>query len=740
MADAQATFVATLDSSGIQAGARSGASALQRMGAEIQKRSKDLSALKAAQARLMQSAGVQEYLKRQKAIEKAQEAQAKASQKVGAAQENLSIAKQANVSAEDLDKLTAAAQQAQDELEGVQKHLAALGKKQDEAAASDKAVAAFRDQSKVIKSSEADLADLQAQYNAAGGDATELGGKLEDLGAAAEAPAKGTKSFLEAAKAAGGPVGELAGKAEQLQAAFKAAGAAALVAVLALITVAAYKAIAAMVRLADVTRNATRARLSAAFGSGEGAGQIEGAMKALRENTAASKEEAQALAIELYRLGDRGQQLEETALTIERFGQLGDDAKQSVKGLYDELRKPVGAIGIAGGVAKSMTITADMLPRDVFLKLAAQLGKDGNRALMTGFTANKEDIRAALGQIGERDFAEPALEAMRSLDSLGKRWEDIKTSLFSGLKIGTLLGGLQKLLDLLDESSESGKAIRLVLTTALQPVIDIIDASLPVIKGFFEGMIIGALLFVLAVLKVKNAISDMIPSGVLDNLDMVKIAVYAGVAAFALLAVGIGTLIGLILSVIGPALAFGAAIVGLGVVILAAWSYVVDEFGSTIDSLVEYFEDFDLSAAVSDIIDGIVQGIKDGAQAVYDAFTDLAKTGLDKFKSALGIKSPSLKFRLAGREIPRGAALGVDDEAPELQSSVASMTSPADMATGGGKGGRSGGSIQVTLQAGAIVIHASEPETVLEQLERGMSMVFRRAALEGGLSSDPETA
>lgn len=736
MADAQATFVATLDSSGVQAGARGAATALQRMGAEIQKRSKDLAAMKAAQARLQQSAGVQEYLKRQKAIEKQSEAAERLGAKLASAQENISIAKQANVSAGDLEKLTTEAQKAQEELDGVQKHLAALNKKQDEAAAGDKSVEAFRDQSKVIKSSEADLAQLQAQYSASGGSATDLAGKLEDLGDAAEEPAKGTKNFLEAAKSAGGPIGNLAGKAEQLQAAFKAAGAAALVAVLALITVAAYKAIAAMVKLADATRNATRARLNAAFGSSEGAGQIEGAMKALRDNTAASKEEAQALAIELYRLGDRGPQLEETALTIERFGQLGDDAKQSVKGLYEELRKPVGAVGIAGGVAKSMTVTADMLPRDVFLKLAAQLGK----ALTTGFTASKDDIRAALGQIGERDFAGPALEQMRSLDSLAKRWEEAKASLFDGLKIGTLLAGLQKLVDLLDESSESGKAIRLVLSTFMQPVIDIIDASLPVVKGFFEGMLIGALLFVLGILKVKNAISDMIPSGVLDSLDMVKLAVYAGVAAFALLLFGIGALVGLILSVIGPALLFGAAIVALGAVIIAAWSYVADELGATIDAVIEYFEDFDLSGAVSDIIDGIVSGVKDGAQAVYDAFTDLAKTGLDKFKSALGIKSPSLKFRLAGREIPRGAALGVDDEAPELQNSVATMTSPGDMGTGGGA--RGGGGITLIVQPGAIVIQgvSGAQELTEESFVRKLGRALIGAAREGGMSPEPETA
>jgi formylmethanofuran dehydrogenase subunit D len=746
MADAQATFVATLDSSGVQSGARGATTALQRMGAEIQKRSKDLAAMKAVQARLQQSAGVQEYLKRQKAIEKQSEAAERLGAKLSAAQENLSIAKQANVSAGDLEKLTASAQQAQEELEGVQKHLAALNKKQDEAAASDKSVEAFRDQSKVIKSSEQDLAQLQAQYSAAGGDATDLGEKLETSGKAAKKGATGIEKFLEEASGAGGPIGELAGKAQQLQAAFKAAGAAALVAVLALITVAAYKAIAAMVKLADATRNATRARSNAAFGAGEGAGQIEGTMKVLRENTALSKEEAQGLASELYRLGDRGKQLEETALTIERFGQLGDDAKQSVKGLYEELRKPVGAAGIAGGVAKSMAVTADMLPRDVFLDLARELGKDGNKALVQGFTADKGQIRAALANIGDKRFAGPAIEQMRSLDSLAKRWDDAKSSLFDGLKIGTLLGGLQKLVDLLDESSESGKAIRLVLGTFMQPVIDIIDASLPVVKGFFEGMIIGALGFVLGVLKVKNAISDMIPESVVnilkavgEHIDVVQLAIYAGVAAFALLAVGIGFVIGLILSVVGEAIAFGAGIVALGVIIIAAWSYVADNIGQVIDDISAYFADLDLGALAGDIIDGLVNGLKDGASALFKAFTDLAKGGYQAFKDAIFSKSPSKLFRMAGRTIPQGVALGVEDDTPQVTSAVSSMASPDDMTSP--NGARGGGGVVLNVAAGAVVIQVHSTDELLdESFGRRLLRQLAAAAREGGTPPEPETA
>lgn len=398
MSDAQATFTATLDSSGIQAGARSGLSAMERLGQSIQKRSKDLAALKGAQARLVQSAGVQEYLKRQKAIEKNEAFAAKMEKRLAGAQANLDTAKQARVSPEDMQTLQDAAAAAALKVSEVKEELKELQDAQENLVKTSDVVKQFRDQDKVIKTTESELADLQSQYSAAGGSATDLASEIKE-------PTQGIGKLLEQAKAAGGPLGSLASSIEGVATMAKSAGPLALVAVLIAIAAAAIKAAYALGQFvlvsANAARIAARTRLNSAFGSVEGAKDISSTMAALRDKTAASKEEAQALAGELYRLGDRGTQLEKTALTIERFGQAGEETKGAIKGLYEELRKPIGAVGIAGGVAKSMVVTKDMLPRDVFLALAQQLGKDGNKALLQGFTANKDDIRNALEQIGE---------------------------------------------------------------------------------------------------------------------------------------------------------------------------------------------------------------------------------------------------------------------------------------------------------------------------------------------------
>ena len=759
MADAQATYVATLDSSQLQASAKSSLTSLQRLGQEIQKRTKDLTAIKAAQDKLSKSAGVQEYLKRQKAIERneafeqkaakrAAEASAKreAAEKLATArrieeQSGIQVdpkamaeleqaAKALGVTADDAERLAMEATKAEESLAGVRKELEELRGKQDDLAKNDKAVGQFRDQAKVIKSSESELAYLQAQYSAAGGSATDLATEIKE-------PKAGIMKLAEEAKKAGGPIGSLGGIIEQVGA-MKMAGPLALLAVIIAIAAAAIKAGIALAKFAiisaDAARNAARMRSSAAFGSVAGTKEIEGAMGALRDQTALSKQEAQGLAIELYRAGERGKNLEDAAVTIGRFGQLGEEAVGAVKGLYDELRKPTAAVGIASGVAKSMVITPDMLPRDVFLELATQLGKDGNKALVQGFTADKQQIRDALSRIGEQKFAGPALEQMRSLDKLSERLQENLQSLFASLKVGVLLGALQKIVALLDETSESGKAIRETLGGIAQPFADAVEAALPYIEAFFGGIIAGAIYVAAAGLLIYNTLADLIPDSLTENIDWIQVVLYGTIAAVIALAAAFGLLAIAGLIVASPFL-----------IIIATLALLVAGIVMALDAIVGWFEGVEgaieaisFADAVESITDGIIKAVDDSASKVWESFKNLAKGGLDAFKAALGIKSPSLAFRLAGREIPRGAALGVEDEAPALQASAAAMVSPDDMGASGGKSnnGQSGGSRVYHIQINV----ASSDELLDESWGRRFMRSLDSAAREGGLSPEPEPA
>lgn len=672
--DAKATFTANLDTGGVQSGASKGITALEALRARVQKTKSAFDSIKGSLANLKNTLSVQRFEALTKSggeLQKAQSDVDKLRKKYSELQETLAIAKQANVSESDLSSI-------RDQMKPFEEAEARLKRLQGELEnlKGDKAVQSFIDQSDQAKALGNELGDLTQKYLEAGGSAGELGEKVEQ-------PTGALGKLLAQAKGAGGPLGEFASKLEGLGSAAKLAGPLAVLAVVIAIAAAAIKAGYALAKMAlvaaDAARNAARQRSAAAFGSGVGQADIESTIRALRANTALAKGEAQGLAIELYRAGERGKNLEDAALTIERFGQLGDDAKSSVKGLYDELRKPTPAVG--GGMSRGIMITKDMLPRDVFLDLANQLGKDGQRALLTGFTADKAQVRAALSRIGENRFAGPALEQMRSLDKLAERLHENIQGLFSGLKVGVFLGALQKIVNLLDETSESGKALKETISAFAQPFADLVESALPYVEAFFEGLIAGALSFAIAAIDVKNALSKMIPESLTKNIDWLNVAFWTGILLVGTFAAGM-VLLGLaILTLLSPLLLVGALIISIGAAIL----WAVDQIVGWFDEVSEAFEGVSFADAVEGITDGIIKAVQDGAADVWKAFVDLAKGGLDAFKGALGIKSPSKVFRLAAREIPRGAALGVDDEADKLDAAAAAMTGPDALDTSSAK-------------------------------------------------------
>lgn len=76
------------------------------------------------------------------------------------------------------------------------------------------------------------------------------------------------------------------------------------------------------------------------------------------------------------------------------------------------------------------------------------------------------------------------------------------------------------------------------------------------------------------------------------------------------------------------------------------------------------------------IISGIVNGIKGAASALFNALAGLAKNALNAAKNALGIKSPSRRFRdLVGKFIPLGIAAGVDKYSNTAANAVSNMSS-----------------------------------------------------------------
>ena len=119
----------------------------------------------------------------------------------------------------------------------------------------------------------------------------------------------------------------------------------------------------------------------------------------------------------------------------------------------------------------------------------------------------------------------------------------------------------------------------------------------------------------------------------------------------------------------------------IGQLVAGLISMIPDVISTAIDigsDIINTFGEIDWLSIGKNIIDGIVKGIWNAAESLFNALKDLAGQALQAAKNALGIESPSKVFRnQVGRFIPEGVALGVRDKAGQVKAAVRQMSAVA---------------------------------------------------------------
>lgn len=138
------------------------------------------------------------------------------------------------------------------------------------------------------------------------------------------------------------------------------------------------------------------------------------------------------------------------------------------------------------------------------------------------------------------------------------------------------------------------------------------------------------------------------------------------------------------------------AIASVGATFLAIWtvvSFVVGAISTAISFVIGVIVGFVQSlaegggAGAKGFITGIVDGLKSGAGMVADAVKQLASGALDAFTSFFQIKSPSRLMKKQAREIPAGAAEGVEEGSADVDRAVEEMYTPKARRKVGALGG-----------------------------------------------------
>jgi hypothetical protein len=249
---------------------------------------------------------------------------------------------------------------------------------------------------------------------------------------------------------------------------------------------------------------------------------------------------------------------------------------------------------------------------------------------------------------------------MLSLDEQSKVFKANIASTFGGLKIEGLLGALQRMIALFDDTTASGRAIKVVFESIFQPMIDgATDAQFKV-EAFFLKLEIWALKGLIwlkphASLIVKIGEAFAVFAGVLA-----VVATVAGVVALAAAAIA------------SPIFLIAVAITAA---IIAAWSFR-DEIGAAFTAVKAFFASLSLADVAADLIAGLVTGITGGGTAVFNAIKGVVMGAIDGAKKLLGIASPSKVFAEIGMQTGAGMEAGVDRSAPGVHNSLESMVEP----------------------------------------------------------------
>lgn len=267
----------------------------------------------------------------------------------------------------------------------------------------------------------------------------------------------------------------------------------------------------------------------------------------------------------------------------------------------------------------------------------------------------------------------------------------------AGIKFDAITGALDDVKTMLTDGSSAAQGLKTIADVLFGPLLGDSAKVSAYVKEMFKGLVYGALLVVLAVLRLRNEILKSMSPETRAQIKAVTDHIFSLEGAFQIgTAVAVGLVVALVvltaalvvfaiaeLAALWPILLIVAAVAAV-IAIFLYWGEIVAWLGEVWDGIVAFVKRIPEAwlAAAKAMIDGIINGIKNGATAVYTALKDLALGGLKSFTGALGISSPSKVFAVQGRFIGEGVVQGIDDMSADVDASLSTMVDPAAVSAG----------------------------------------------------------
>lgn len=490
-------------------------------------------------------------------------------------------------------------------------------------------------------------------------------------------------------------------------------------------------------------KQAAQNMFRAMAGGKEAGDQLFDMMENLSKELPQTKDKLTAWSKEFTAMGVLDQsalqnQLRATASAAALMGDSGAEAFTSLSRKIQEAMLSTGKIKLgekqlAGFAAMGVNVAdvADAMNMSV---------KDLSEGLKKGTVDATKFNDALTGALIEKG-AGPLGKMFGKMETIIAKFKEAIGDMFEDVDIEPFVGAMRSLLEIFDQSTTTGQMLKSVFSGFFTSFFVWTGKAITSAKHFFLDMIILGL-------KAYIAVKPWIP--LLKTLGMVIAvagglflltfapAVWAGVVA-------LGALIASAAVAAAPFLAMAAVIVGVYEafthwedikVYVAGW---VKDLGTMLFDLADSFTSW-AATATENLINGLVNGISNGAQWVYDSISNLAKGAMAAFKKTLGIASDSKEFIKLGGFTASGYTRGlvaandnVSDAASGLAESAMAGASKADAPVSPAVSASVPG-LTVNIAPGAIVINGADGSAA-ELTEHALTLILEKVALAQGLAA-----
>lgn len=430
----------------------------------------------------------------------------------------------------------------------------------------------------------------------------------------------------------------------------------------------------------------------AATGSAQDAANLGIHIDVLAKKVPTAKAALNDLAVSLRKGGTGGQTLVDTLNAVaQASAALGDDAGNKLREFIDRgrltQRFQVNPLELQGTGLKFDDVAKSLSKN---LKVGIN---EARQALLEG-RVRLGDGAKALRDAVESKFAGINLRKMLDLNVMAEKFGETLDELTGGINLEPLLEGISDIASVFSTSTESGAALKDMVTAFGNALGTTVKENAPLMKNFIRGLIIGALDVGIAYYKLRNAFRDAFgDKDTKKNIDWLKVALKAGEIIIGTFATGLVLTGALIAAAFAPFVFIGSQVVGALEGIWVAGKAVV-----------EWWEKTDFTALGKGLVDGLLKGIQSGKDRVVSGVKGLATDVKNAFKDALGIKSPSKVFAEYGKFTAKGFTQGVDEGSDGANDAVASMVDRPTLPAGTSQGGANKGG-DITINLGGIVVH-----------------------------------